>query len=137
MTLNEPDSSESNSGLRLTSDKNLSRCAPRNTRKVAIASSFVHATLATGSAPVTAQRSKLMKCLDLCLGGAARGHGGIKAIPAPWPPRACDADENLGEDTKRFIDRHVTPGEKRPPATSVRRDTGADQVARVGRKAGG
>jgi hypothetical protein len=51
--------------------------------------------------------------------------------------RACDADENLGEDTKRFIDRHVTPGEKRPPATSVRCDTGADQVVRVGRKAGG
>jgi hypothetical protein len=25
--------------------------------------------------------------------------------------RACDADENLGEDTKRFIDRHVTPGD--------------------------
>jgi hypothetical protein len=35
--------------------------------------------------------------------------------------RAFDADENLGEDTKRFIDRHVTPGEKRPSAASVRR----------------
>jgi hypothetical protein len=32
-----------------------------------------------------------------------------------------DADETLSEDTKRFIDRHVTPGEKRPPAPSVRR----------------
>jgi hypothetical protein len=40
----------------------------------------------------------------------------------------------LGENTKRFIDRHVTPGDKRPPVPSVRRDTGADQAARVGRK---
>ena len=40
------------------------------------------------------------------------------------------ADDNLGEDTKRFIDRHVTPGEKRPPAPSVRRDTGLDQARR-------
>jgi hypothetical protein len=30
--------------------------------------------------------------------------------------RAFGADDNLSEDTKqRFIDRHVTPGEKRPP----------------------
>jgi hypothetical protein len=36
--------------------------------------------------------------------------------------RAFDADDNLGEDTKRFIDRHITPGEKRPPAPSVRRE---------------
>jgi hypothetical protein len=43
--------------------------------------------------------------------------------------RAFDADDNLGEDTKRFIDRHVTPGEKRPAAPSVRRDTG-DQARR-------
>jgi hypothetical protein len=43
--------------------------------------------------------------------------------------RACDADDTLGEDTKRFIDRHMTPGEKRPPAPSVRRGTGADQGA--------
>jgi hypothetical protein len=35
--------------------------------------------------------------------------------------RAFDADDNLSEDTKRFIDRHVTPGEKRPPAPSLRR----------------
>jgi hypothetical protein len=42
--------------------------------------------------------------------------------------RAFDADDNLGEDTKR--------GEKRPSAPSVRRDTGADQAARVGRKTG-
>jgi hypothetical protein len=33
--------------------------------------------------------------------------------------RAFDADETLTEGTKRFIDRHVTPGEKRPPAQSV------------------
>jgi hypothetical protein len=35
--------------------------------------------------------------------------------------RAFDADDNLGEDTKRFIDRHVRPGDKRPAAPSVRR----------------
>jgi hypothetical protein len=44
--------------------------------------------------------------------------------------RAFDADDNLGEDTKRFIDRHMAPGEKRPPAPSVRRDTGAHQARR-------
>jgi hypothetical protein len=48
--------------------------------------------------------------------------------------RAFDADDNLGEDTKRFIDRHVRPGDKRPPAPSVRHDTEADQLARVARK---
>jgi hypothetical protein len=26
--------------------------------------------------------------------------------------RAFDAHDNLGEDTKRFIDRHLTPGDK-------------------------
>jgi hypothetical protein len=36
--------------------------------------------------------------------------------------RAYDADETLTEATKRFIDRHVTPDEKRPPAPSVRRE---------------
>jgi hypothetical protein len=51
--------------------------------------------------------------------------------------RAFDADDNLGEDTKRFIDRHIAPGEKRPPAPSVRRDTGADHALRMGaRKTG-
>ena len=49
---------------------------------------------------------------------------------------AFDADDNLGEDTKRFIDRHVTPGDKRPAAPSVRRDTEADQAARLARKTG-
>jgi hypothetical protein len=34
-----------------------------------------------------------------------------------------------GEDTERFIDRHVRPGEKRPSAPSVRRDTGAEPSA--------
>jgi hypothetical protein len=49
--------------------------------------------------------------------------------------RAFDADDDLSEDTKRFIDRHVTPGEKRPPAPALRR--GADHALRVGgRKAG-
>jgi hypothetical protein len=36
--------------------------------------------------------------------------------------RAYDADDTLSEATKRFIDRHVTPGEKRPPAPSVGRE---------------
>src|SRR5271170_1911124 len=44
--------------------------------------------------------------------------------------RACDADENLGEDTMRFIDRHVRPGEKRPPAPSVRRESVQDSRKR-------
>jgi hypothetical protein len=42
--------------------------------------------------------------------------------------RAYDADETLTDGTKRFIDRHITSGEKRPPAPSVRR--GIDAVAR-------
>ena len=42
--------------------------------------------------------------------------------------QAYDADETLSEDTKRFIDRHVIPGEKRPPAPSVRR--GDDRAIR-------
>ena len=42
--------------------------------------------------------------------------------------RACDADETLTVGTRRFIDRHVTPGEKRPPAPSVRR--APDQATR-------
>jgi hypothetical protein len=42
--------------------------------------------------------------------------------------QAYDADDTLSEDTKRFIDRHVTTGEKRPPAPSVRR--GDDQAIR-------
>jgi hypothetical protein len=39
-----------------------------------------------------------------------------------------DTDANLAEDTTRFIDRHVSPGEKRPPASSVRRES--DQETR-------
>jgi hypothetical protein len=51
--------------------------------------------------------------------------------------RAFDANDNPGEDTKRFIDRHERPGDKRPPAPSVRHDTGADHASRVGaRKTG-
>jgi hypothetical protein len=42
--------------------------------------------------------------------------------------RAYDSDETLTDGTKRFIDRHVTAGEKRPPAPSARR--GTDEVAR-------
>jgi hypothetical protein len=36
--------------------------------------------------------------------------------------RAFEADETLTDGTKRFIDRHINLGEKRPPAPSVRRD---------------
>jgi hypothetical protein len=46
--------------------------------------------------------------------------------------RAFDADDNLSEDTKRFIGRHVTPGEKRPPAPSLPR--GVDHALRVGER---
>jgi hypothetical protein len=35
--------------------------------------------------------------------------------------RAFDADDNFLDGTKRFIDRHLIPGEKRPPAPPVRR----------------
>jgi hypothetical protein len=42
--------------------------------------------------------------------------------------QAYDADEVLTEGTKSFIDHHVTPGEKRPPAPSVRR--GDDHLVR-------
>jgi hypothetical protein len=36
--------------------------------------------------------------------------------------RAFDTNNDLSEDTKRFIDRHVGPGEKRPPAPSVQQE---------------
>jgi hypothetical protein len=42
--------------------------------------------------------------------------------------RAYDADTTLSAGAKRFIDLHVTPGAKRPPAPSVRR--GQDQPFR-------
>jgi hypothetical protein len=42
--------------------------------------------------------------------------------------RAYDADELLTDGTKRFIDRYVTPGERRPMAPSLRR--GQSQAAR-------
>ena len=41
--------------------------------------------------------------------------------------RAFDGDDNLPEDTKRFIERHVNLGDKRPPAPSVRRPEGSRQ----------
>jgi hypothetical protein len=44
--------------------------------------------------------------------------------------RAFDADTNLPDDTKRFIDRYVTAGEKRPAAPSVRREADIDRMAR-------
>jgi len=44
---------------------------------------------------------------------------------------------DVSEDTKRFIDRHMTPGEKRPPAPSVRHDSEARHALRAGgRKTG-
>jgi hypothetical protein len=36
--------------------------------------------------------------------------------------RAYDADTTLSASAKRFIDRHVTPGEKGPPPTLPRGD---------------
>jgi hypothetical protein len=42
--------------------------------------------------------------------------------------RAYDADTTLSPSAKRFIDRHVTPGEKRPPTPSLLRQS--DQSAR-------
>jgi hypothetical protein len=42
--------------------------------------------------------------------------------------RAYDADTTLSAGAKRFIDRHVTPSAKRPPAPSVLRQP--DQSAR-------
>jgi hypothetical protein len=42
--------------------------------------------------------------------------------------RAYDADTTLSVGAKRFIDRHVTSGAKRPSAPSVRREP--DQSAR-------
>jgi len=45
--------------------------------------------------------------------------------------RAFDADDNLSDASKRFIDRHVTAGEKRPPAPSARREADIDRMARM------
>jgi hypothetical protein len=42
--------------------------------------------------------------------------------------RAYDPDTTLSAGAKRFIDRHVTPAAKRPPAPSVSRQP--DQSAR-------
>jgi hypothetical protein len=58
----------------------------------------------------------------------------VNATDETWPEQRQRASETGfvggGEDTKRFIDRHVRPGEKRPSAPSVRRDTGAHQARR-------
>jgi hypothetical protein len=45
--------------------------------------------------------------------------------------RAYDPDTTLSAGAERFIDRHVTPGAKRPPAPSVLRepDRGAQRKA--------
>jgi hypothetical protein len=42
--------------------------------------------------------------------------------------RAHNADDTLTKGTKRFIDRYMAPGEKRPPVPSVRRQD--DQAIR-------
>jgi hypothetical protein len=48
----------------------------------------------------------------------------VSKVPsAPVPPVARQAhrgaDDNLSEDTKRFIDRHLSTGDKRPPACKL------------------
>jgi hypothetical protein len=48
-------------------------------------------------------------------------------IAAELLERAFDRDDNLAEDTKRFIEQHVNLGDKRPPAPSVRRPEGGRQ----------
>ena len=44
--------------------------------------------------------------------------------------RAVDGDDTFSEATKRFINRHITPGEKRPPTPSVRRESVQDSRKR-------
>jgi hypothetical protein len=57
------------------------------------------------------------------------------------PTRIIPATIPSPLDTKRFIDRHVTPGEKRPPAPSLRRgvdhacESGSERRARDAKKA--
>jgi hypothetical protein len=43
--------------------------------------------------------------------------------------RGYDADIMLGASAKRFIDRHVTAGAKRPAAPSVLRDIVCKKLA--------
>jgi hypothetical protein len=45
-------------------------------------------------------------------------------IAGELPERAFDGNDSLTDDTKRFIKRHMNPGEKRPPAPSVGRQLG-------------
>jgi hypothetical protein len=45
--------------------------------------------------------------------------------------RAYDADATLSVGAKRFIDRHVTPGAKRPPAPSVLRQSHQSDLKRA------
>jgi hypothetical protein len=44
--------------------------------------------------------------------------------------------ERKASERNLFIDRHVSPGEKRPRAPSVRQDTGTDALRVGGRKTG-
>jgi hypothetical protein len=44
--------------------------------------------------------------------------------------RAFDGDDTLSEAKKGFIDRHVPPGEKRPPARSIHRESVQDSRKR-------
>jgi hypothetical protein len=67
---------------------------------------------------------------DVRARGALRGRRARRSIRSYAKEPPFDADDNLGEDTKRFIDRHVTLGDKRPAAPSVRRDTEFHQARR-------
>jgi hypothetical protein len=57
-------------------------------------------------------------------------HGGRFALPAMLRS-SLDADDNLPEDTKRFVSSTGMSGEKRPPAPLVRRDTEVGLAPRV------
>ena len=83
----------------------------------ALAENGARVTMLDVDAERIAHESQRLHALGYAVRGEVvdvRDHAGLD--------RAFDADDNLSEDTKRFIDRHVTPGEKRPPAPSVRRD---------------
>jgi hypothetical protein len=68
--------------------------------------------------------AKLTQCENTCrpvpIGAEGWSRDVSEAIAHEVLDRAHKADETLTEGTKRFIDRYVTPGEKRPPAPSVR-----------------
>jgi hypothetical protein len=55
-----------------------------------------------------------------------------EALMAKYGKPGTDRPKVFFPRLDRFIDRHMRPGEKRPPAPSVRRDTGARHALRVG-----